>query len=545
MVNIDFVQQIFSVGQSIVRADSMEGNTMPEVARHVATAVIFATALFASPVTLAEKTTLAVGVYAGDAGRLDPHVSNTGQDKMLFNWMFSGLVRIQPGRASPEFIEPDLAESWTSSQKGTEWLFKLRRGVQCHHGYGELSADDIVYSLNRAANPATSSYSADYLAFKSVQAVDRYTVRITLKQPIPSLLGLVTNYNGGYIVCKKAAEEMGNGFATRPIGTGPFQFAEYQPQRFVRLAANDTYFRGKPKLREIVFRFLPSASSRDLAFQSGEIDVNAGVRTSDWVERMRKLPGTKVAIVEPAQVYNLYLNTTVKPLDDLRVRQAIAAGIDPSVIVKLSGEVSKKARSVIPSDNVGFLADAPLIPYDPQRAKALLAEAGFMDGLTIRIGVTTSGTLRPQMEVIQAQLRKVGINLDIEAIEHSTWMSQLREDRWPMIGYSAARFPIADVYLTQFFHSDSTVGTPTAVTNFSHCKAADREIEQARSEQDPEKQKALWREAQRKIIAAVCAVPIEENFLTWAYKSNLILGYEFKGSLNLSPPVTELTHFSN
>jgi peptide/nickel transport system substrate-binding protein len=518
---------------------------MSRFALHVAAAAIMAVAAGAPSETLAQKTTLAVGVYAGDAGRLDPHVSNTGQDKMLFNWMFSGLVRIQPGRASPEFIEPDLAESWTSSQQGTEWVFKLRQGAQCHHGYGELTAEDIVFSLNRAANPATSSFSADYQAFKSIEAVDKHTVKITLKQPIPSLLGLVTNYNGGYIVCKKAVEELGNGFSTRPIGTGPFQFAEYQPQRFVRLTANEAYFRGKPKLKDIVFRFLPSASSRDLAFQSGEIDVNAGVRTSDWVERMRKLPNTTVAIVEPAQVYNLYLNTTVKPLDDIRVRQAIASGIDPSVVVKMSGEVSKKARSVIPSDNVGFLADAKLLPYDPEKARALLAEAGYKDGLTIRIGVTTSGTLRPQMEVIQAQLRKVGINLDIQAVEHSTWMSQLREDRWPIIGYSAARFPIADVYLTQFFHSDSTVGTPTAVTNFSHCNVADREIEEARSEQDPEKQKALWREAQRKIIAAVCAVPIEENFLTWAYKSNLALGYEFKGSLNLSPPVTELTHFSN
>lgn len=511
----------------------------------MAAVAIIAAAVGLSPQALAQKTSLAVGVYAGDAGRLDPHVSNTGQDKMLFNWMFSGLVRIQPGRSSPEFIEPDLAESWTSAQQGTEWVFNLRKGVQCHHGYGELSAEDIVFSLSRAANPAISSFSADYQAFKSIEAVDRYTVKITLKQAIPSLLGLVTNYNGGYIVCKKAVEELGSGFATRPIGTGPFMFAEYQPQRFVRLTANETYFRGNPRLKDIVFRFLPSASSRDLAFQSGEIDVNAGVRTSDWVERMKKLPNTKVAIVEPAQVYNLYLNTTMKPLDDLRVRQAIASGIDPSVIVKLSGEVSKEARSVIPSDNVGFLTDAKLLPYDPAKAKALLAEAGYKDGLTIRIGVTTSGTLRPQMEVIQAQLRKVGINLDIQAVEHSTWMSQLREDRWPMIGYSAARFPIADVYLTQFFHSDSIVGKPAAVTNFSHCSVADQEIEQARSEPDPEKQKALWQEAQRKIIAAVCAVPIEENFLTWAYKSNLDLGYDFKGSLNLSPPITELTRFSN
>ena len=112
-----------------------------------------------------------------------------------------------------------------------------------------------------------------------------------------------------------------------------------------------------------------------------------------------------------------------------------------------------------------------------------------------------------------------------------------------MVHYSAARFPIADVYLTQFFDSASTVGTPTAVTNFSHCDVADAEIRAARVEPDPKKQLALWKTAQQKIMAAVCAVPIYENLQLWAWKSNLDLGVDVKGSLNLSPPVTELAQF--
>ncbi len=126
--------------------------------------------------------------------------------------MFNGLVRIRPGQISPEFIEPDLAESWTSNAAGTEWTFKIRKGVQCHHGYGEFTADDAVYSIKRASNKATSSYSNDFNAIDKVEAPDKYTVKITLKNPVAGFLGYVANVNGGNQICKKAAEEMGENF---------------------------------------------------------------------------------------------------------------------------------------------------------------------------------------------------------------------------------------------------------------------------------------------------------------------------------------------
>ena len=113
-----------------------------------------------------------------------------------------------------------------------------------------------------------------------------------------------------------------------------------------------------------------------------------------------------------------------------------------------------------------------------------------------------------------------------------------------MVHFQAARFPVADVYLSQFFHSRSIVGTPTGVTNFSHCKVADAEIDAARSEPDKQKQLALWHEAQRKIIAEVCAIPVNEQLQMWAIRDTLNLGYEIKGSLNLGPPVLETSRFT-
>ena len=203
----------------------------------------------------AQKKSLVIGMGSADAGKLDPHLASTTPDKGLLNYIFNGLVRVKPGQASPDFIEPDLAESWTTNANGTEWTFKIRSGVQCHHGYGPFSAEDAAYSIKRASNKATSSYSGDFAALEKVEAVDGSTLKITLKNPVAGFLGYVANINGGNMVCKKAAEDMGENFGKKPIGTGPFQFAEYQPQQFVKLTANKQYFRGAPVLEDITYRY--------------------------------------------------------------------------------------------------------------------------------------------------------------------------------------------------------------------------------------------------------------------------------------------------
>ena len=502
-------------------------------------------AVFSMAPALAQKKTLVVGMGSADAGKLDPHIASTTPDKGLLSWMFNGLVRIKPGKISPEFIEPDLAESWTSNPAGTEWTFKIRAGVQCHYNYGEFTAEDAAYSIKRAGTKATSSYSNDFAAVDKVEAVDKSTLKITLKNPVAGFLGYVANVNGGNMICKKAAEEMGENFAKKPIGTGPFMFAEYQPQQYVKLVANKQYFRGAPQLDEITYRYIPADSSRDLAFQAGELDMIYGKQDQTWVDRTSKLPGVKVLAMEPGELSDLFLNITVKPLDDLKVRQAIAYAIDRKGIVAFKGAgSSREAVSVIPSGYLGTDEKAPLYPYDVAKAKALLVEAGYPNGVTIKTIHTTLTGMQTLIEAVQAQLKKAGITLDIELVEHATFHANIRKDLSQLVHYQAARFPVADVYLTQFFDSRSIVGTPTAVTNFSHCNVADDEIRAARIEADPAKQKELWKTAQDKIVKAVCAVPVYEQLQLWAWKDTLDLGYDIQGSLNLSPPITEKAHFT-
>lgn len=492
----------------------------------------------------AAGTTLNVGIATADAGKLDPHLATTTPDKGVLHWMYNGLVRIKPGQATPAAIEPDLAESWTTSADGLTWSFKLRQGVDCHGKYGEFDAEDAVFSLKRAATKETSSFSKDYASLKTIEATGKYEVKIVLANPIPSLLGLLVPYHGGNMVCKDAADDLGAKFERNPIGTGPFMFAEYQPQQYIKLVANDAYFRGAPKISEIYYRYIPSDASRDLAFQAGEIDMVYGKQDQTWAERIAKVPNTKVVVMEPGEMSVLSLNMTIPPLDNILVRKAIAHAINRDAMVQFRGPaVTRASISPVPEGYLGYTADVPRYPHDPAKSKALLKEAGFPNGVTIKAIHTTLPGMLATMEAVQALLKDGGINLEITTVEHATFHAQIRQNLSQVVHYSAARFPIADVYLTQFFHSDSIVGKPTAVTNFSHCDVADAEIVAARIEPDPVKQLALWKTAQQKIMEKVCAVPVYENLQLWAWKSSLDLGVEVKGTLNLSPPITEMARF--
>ncbi len=487
----------------------------------------------------AAETVLRVGMGANDVGSLDPHISSGTPEKALFGWMFNGLVRIEPGRADPSHIEPDLATSWETSDDGLTWTFTLREGVQCHGDYGELTAEDVVYSLERAADRERSNFAGDYAAFEAITAVDPYTVEIQLSEPIPTVLGLLVNYQGGNIVCKAAAEAAGDDFGRTPVGTGPFMFESYTPQDSVVLVANPDYYRGKPKIDRIEYRIIPSVASRDLAFRNGELDITFGAADKRWYERMSEVEGARVVAFRPGELYTLHLNQSTAPLDDPKVRQAIAHAIPRSAIAKYRGEaVVNLAASVVPIGYLGHSDEVGLYPYDPDKAKALLAEAGYPDGITLEVLQTSLPVMRQTMEVVQGQLQKAGITLDLQIVDHATWHSMIRQDLSQMVMYAAARFPVADVYLNQFYDSRSIVGTQKAVTNFSHCSVADAQIRAASSEVDPERRNALWAEAQRKVVQDVCGIPIYEALQVWAISDRVELGYELEGSLSLGPVIT-------
>lgn len=489
----------------------------------------------------AERPTLRISSGASDNATLDPHRATSTADKGVASQMFDALVRFPPGSADPTKLEADLAESWETSKDSTIWTFKLRKGVKFHGGYGEVKAEDVVYSLERAADPKRSSFAATFGGVEKVEAVDDYTVRVTLKYPDSGFLGRVSDYHGGNIVSKAAAEKLGNKFGASPIGTGPFAFGEHVTQQHVRLVANDDYHRGKPMISGITYRMIPSDSARDMAFSSNEIDIIQGKREQRWVERARKRD-VNVDIFEPAEFRILHLNRNIKPLDNVKVRQAIAAAVNVDEIIRYAGkDVASKGCSVVPEGYLGHDCSAGPYKYAPENAKALLAEAGFPNGIAIKSIVSNISAQLPIMEIVQSQLAKSGIKLELEVVDHATYQARSRQDQSAIVFYGAARFPNADAYLSEFFDSAAAIGSPTAMSNFSHCSVADESIRAARIEPEDAKQLALWKDAQAKIHADVCGIPLFGLKQVWAHGSNVDYGYKLEGSLNLSPPITEKT----
>lgn len=509
---------------------------------------------------LAEKQVLDVGVAASDLNTLDPHLAVGTQDRGAVDMVFNGLVRFKPGSSNPDKLQPDLATSWEVSSNGLEWTLHLRKGVKFHafsgypDGY-EMTSEDVVYSIKRAANPETSAYSGSYDNLGDVRAVDKYTVKLILDKPVPSLLGLVSDYSGGFIVSKKAAEQMGDDFTTHPVGTGPFAFENYVPGQKTVFVRNEDYFRGKPTLEKVVWRYMPDISSRLSGLRTGELDLIEGLRKQAWIDEVANYKGVEPIVFGPGETVTLHFNLTREPLDNIKVRKAMAYALNRQTINSFYGEaIATPLYSPIPANYLGGLTAQEVIDaglayqQNLEKAKELMKEAGYADGFELNVVVTERESYKKTLVVGQQMLSKIGVKLNLKQIGHSAYHSQIRDDVNPLVPYVCARFPTANSILTQFYHSASVVTKPTAITNFSHYGDVDADgegtidnidnlIEIARTAANPEFQKMLWGEAQKEILSNVAAYPITVLGFSFAKKPTLNFGYELKSTLALTPQI--------
>lgn len=502
-----------------------------------------------------DRPTLRFGVNAQDLATLDPHLASGTQDRTVVDMVFNGLVRFKPGDAS--VIEPDLAtavpEPVDENGKQT-WTFTLRTGVMCHaspksEAY-ELTSDDVVFSLQKAANPDTSGSSGEYSGM-TFEAVDPTTVKVTVAAPLSSTLFLpkFTNYQGGYIVCKQAFEALGEEAATTPVGTGPFMFKSYTPQTSVELVANDDYFRGAPKLAGVEVRYMPDATSRELALQSGELDVAAGVNEAQWVDRINSEGTLTADVFGVGEVAFINLDVQNDILKDIKVRQAITLAISREDHQALYGSpVSEIVYSVVPQPLMpGGLTreevEAAGLPVDQniEQAKQLMIDAGYEDGFDLTLTTSEMPAYRQNYEVVQAELAEIGINVELNVVDHATMHSQIREGVNPIVIYVAYR-PTADSYLNRFFAADSIIVTgakPDA--NFSRYSGIDDLILQARAETDPAKQAELWKQANLKLLQDAVVIPLQYQNQVYARVQGVDYGHELVSVLALYPGIDETT----
>lgn len=503
-----------------------------------------------------DRPVLRFGVNAADLATLDPHFASGTQDRTVVDMVFNGLVRFAPGNSAE--IEPDIAvaipEPETVDGKQV-WTFELRDDVMCQPGPDTeaypLTADDVVYSLQKSADVDRSAYAGDY-AGMTVEKVDDHTVTITMDTSLSETLFLpkIANYAGGFIVCAQAVEAMGDeAFKTHPVGTGPFMFESYTPQNSVVLTANDDYFRGAPKLGGVEVRYMADPSTRELGLQAGELDVAAGINEAQWVDRINAEGNLTADIFGVAEAVWINLNVTAEPLNDPLVREAIALAVSRDEHAALRGApVSELIASVVPAQLMpGGLTEEEaaaagvLHEQDIERARELMAEAGYADGFSIDLITSEMTDYSANYEVLQAELAEIGITVNLTVVDHATMHEQIREDVNPIVIYVAYR-PNADVYLTNFFHSNSIVVEGSSpITNFSHYSGVDDLIEQARAETDPAAQAELWKQANIQIQKDVAAIPLYMQNLVYARMPGVDYGHELVSSLALYPQITELT----
>lgn len=492
---------------------------------------------------------LRLATNAADVSNLDPHYAATTQDRTVCDMIFNGLIRFTPGDTSS--FEPDIATEMPTAadnDDGTQtWSFTLRDDVLFQSGPSNdayaLTAADVVYSFEKAANPDTSAYAADYDGW-TFTAVDDQHVDITIPAPVSETLfyPLVANYTTGFIICREAYEAGGSdAFLSHPVGTGPFMFESHTPQNNVTLRANDEFFRGAPKLGGVEVRFIQDTTSRELALQSGDVDVINGLKDMLWIDRMDALDGFTCDIFGVGEVAFFNLDTEHEILKDPKVREAILIAMNRENHVALAGEpVGKPVYSVVPYDLMpGGLTEeeaneAGVNPEpDLDRARELLAEAGYPVGFEMDLISSEMGGYRANSEVMVEELREIGININLEVVQHASMHEQIRQGRNPIVLYITF-LPNADAYFAQFFSS----AVPN--TNFSKFNVDDLRA-QARAETDPDAQAELWKQAN---------IAIQENFaakallyLNQAYvrTDRLDYGHELKSVINLYPGIDETT----
>jgi peptide/nickel transport system substrate-binding protein len=492
---------------------------------------------------------LILATNAGDKATLDPHLASGTQDRIVVDMVFNGLIRFKPGDASQ--FEPDLATALpepVEEADGTQsWTFTLRDDAMCHATASSeaypLTSADVVFSLQKAANAETSGVAATYAGY-TFEAVDAQTVKVISASPVGVgvFYPAFANYAGGYIVCQKAYEALGaEAFANAPAGTGPFVFTAYTPQSNVTLTANAEYFRGAPKLAGVEVRYIADNTTRELGLQSGELDVINGVPETQFVDRINGMDGFAADVFGVGEAVWLNLDVNHEILKDPKVREAIILAVSRDNHVALAGSpVAEPIYSVVPTNIVpGSLsqeeADAAGVNYaqDIERAKSLLAEAGYPDGFELNLVTSEQTAYLTQYTVLQEELAQIGVTVNLETVQHAAMHEQIRAGSNAIVIYVAYR-PSADTYLTSFF---STGG---GNTNFSHF-TLDEEIAAARAETDADAQIAAWQ---------AINVTIEQNFAgyglmytnqVYARSEDVNYGHELISVPQLYPGIDETT----
>lgn len=452
---------------------------------------------------------------------LDP-ARTTGSASDYTGHAFSGLVRLSPQLQ----IEPDLAESWQVSPDGMEYTFTLRPGLSFQSGK-PLTAQDVKYSWERAADPKTNSttaatYLGDIEGFKDklagdseevtgIQVIDDRTLRVRLDGPKPYFLAKLT-YPSGFVVNQENVEADPESWMFQPDASGPFGLKEYIQDEALVYERNPAYY--APASLPYVIYLLNRAGTSISYFEGGDIDIaplgnEAAKRVLSPDDPLHDQLQTTTSLCN----FMVQLNNSLPPMDDINVRKALALAVDKDQMLKLITEgMDNRSDSLLPPAMPGFSANLPKIRFDAQAARQALQASKYGVSLPT-ITINASGYIGYENPVVSALVdmwrNNLGIQVEVRYLEPVDFSATARKQHDQMVMYGwCADYPDPENFLDVLYHSDSDFN----VSGYANAQV-DALLEQARTEVDPANRIALYQQAEKLLLEDGAAIPLWNSVL--------------------------------
>nr|WP_241666146.1 ABC transporter substrate-binding protein [Planococcus koreensis] len=467
----------------------------------------------------------------GDSVSLDPSEVTDGESENVAQSILETLTTFAEGETT---VEPMLATEWNESEDGLTYTFTLREGVKFHDGT-DFNAEAVVFNFERWMNgnadnfPMYGSVFGGYKAdaahnIASVRAVDASTVEIKLNGPQPTLLKdlALTPLS---ISSPAAIEQSGEEYKSNPVGTGPFIFKEWVRNDRIVLEKNSEYWLdGYPKLEQVIFRTIPDNSARLNALLSGEVDLIAGLDSENHAQ-IEENPELALFSRPPLNLGYLGMTLTHEPFDDPLVRQALSHAVNKDALVEaFFGEGAIAAKNPIPPAVEGYNDAIEPYPYDPEKAKELLAEAGLPDGFEMELYAMPVS--RPYMpdgakvaEYLQSNFAEIGVKAEIVTFEWATYIEKALNGEADafLLGWTGMNGD-ADNFLYTLWHGDNIGSTNS--TQYDNPEL-NKLLDQARTTTDQEERNEIYKQAQVIMHEDPPVIPLVHTSPTLAGKENI------------------------
>ncbi len=450
-----------------------------------------------------------------DIGLLNPFAVNHAIFEALDNHICEPLVRFDYDTGD---FEPVLAESWGLENNGRTWVFKIRRNVKFHDG-SALTADDVMASLDRLQKDPKAIRQR--VAVKNVERMevrDAHTIAVSTKRPQPGFLSYIQSRPP--ILSRAVMEKHGIEGDRAMVGTGPYRFVEYKRDEQLVMERSPQYWGPPAKIDRVIVRPMLDPNTRVAALMAGQVDVAVAIPPFD-VKKLEGRGDIRLVAIRDARIHILFMNPIIPHLQDRRVRQAICHAVDVETIVKnvLEGRAYKLTQLVGPTQVLTYDPNLQWHPYNPERAKALLAEAGYPRGFDIDLHVYVSyAEYRPIALAIAEQLGKVGIRVNVQTPEGGVFRGKWFKSEMPlyMISYGNVAQD-GTAFLTTYFRSGAD----------PRSKFKNAEVDKLMDDQDTEfdrpKRSAMLRRAMQLLKEEAPALPLYNDQYTVGVRSKVIV----------------------